>query len=153
MTSDAKTPDEYIASLPSDRKEAMIKLRKTISSNLPEGYKEVMSYGMIGYVVPHSIYPDGYHCTPELPLPFMNIASQKNYIAMYHSGLYADKDLLSWFVKEYPKYVSNKLDMGKSCVRFKKPEIIPYKLIAELCTKMSVEDWITLYEKNIKKQK
>jgi len=153
MTSDAKTPDEYIASLPSDRKEAMIKLRKTISSNLPEGYKEVMSYGMIGYVVPHSIYPDGYHCTPELPLPFMNIASQKNYIAMYHSGLYADKDLLSWFVKEYPKYVSNKLDMGKSCVRFKKPEIIPYKLIAELCTKMSVEDWITLYEKNIKKRK
>ena len=153
MTSDAKTPDEYIASLPSDRKEAMIKLRKTISSNLPEGYKEVMSYGMIGYVVPHSIYPDGYHCTPELPLPFVNIASQKNYIAMYHSGLYADKDLLSWFVKEYPKYVSNKLDMGKSCVRFKKPEIIPYKLIAELCTKMSVEDWITLYEKNIKKRK
>lgn len=152
MTSDAKSPEEYIASLPSDRKEAIIKLRKTINSNLPKGFKETMSYGMIGYVVPHSIYPDGYHCTPELPLPFMNIASQKNYIALYHMGIYADKELLNWFVNEYPKYVSNKLDMGKSCIRFKKPENIPYELIAELCTKMSVEEWIALYEENIKKR-
>ncbi|MBT8285050.1 MAG: DUF1801 domain-containing protein [Flavobacteriaceae bacterium] len=151
MTSDAKSPEEYIASLPSDRKEAIIQLRKTINSNLPKGFKETMNYGMIGYVVPHSLYPDGYHCTPELPLPFMSLASQKNYIALYHSGIYADEDLQAWFVREYPKYVSTKLDMGKSCVRFKKPENIPYELIAELCTKMSVEDWIALYEKNIKK--
>ncbi|MEY8019245.1 DUF1801 domain-containing protein [Muriicola sp. SD30] len=151
MTSDAKSPEEYIASLPSDRKEAIIQLRKTITSNLPKGFKETMNYGMIGYVVPHSLYPDGYHCTPELPLPFMSLASQKNYIALYHSGIYADEDLQAWFVGEYHKYVSTKLDMGKSCVRFKKPENIPYELIAELCTKMSVEDWIALYEKNIKK--
>ncbi|QBA63177.1 DUF1801 domain-containing protein [Muriicola soli] len=151
MTSDAKSPEEYINSLPEDRKEAIKQLRKTINANLPKGFKETMSYGMIGYVVPHSLYPDGYHCSPELPLPFMNLASQKNYIALYHSGVYADKELLAWFVGEYPKYVSKKLDMGKSCVRFKKMEDIPYKLIGELCRKMTVDEWIALYEKNIKK--
>ncbi|MFY0683280.1 MAG: DUF1801 domain-containing protein [Balneola sp.] len=150
MTSKASTPDEYVAELPEERATAIQKLRDTIKENLPDGFEETMSYGMIGYVVPHSIYPDGYHCSPELPLPFMNIASQKNYIALYHSGIYADEKLLNWFTSEYPKYVKTKLDMGKSCVRFKKPEQIPYKLIGELVQKMSVQDWIDKYESAVK---
>ncbi len=121
----AASPDEYLEKIPEDRKEAMSKLRTVIKMNLPEGFQETMSYGMIGYVVPHTLYPAGYHCTPELPLPFMNIASQKNFIAVYHSGIYADKNLLDWFVSEFPKHSKLKLDMGKSCIRFKKPEHIP----------------------------
>lgn len=151
MQSKASTPDEYIAELPEERVSAMKKLRKTITDNLPEGFEETMSYGMIGYVVPHSIYPDGYHCSPELPLPFLSIASQKNFIALYHMGIYSDEKLLNWFTSEYPKHVKTKLDMGKSCIRFKKPEQIPFELIAELVQKMSVQDWIDKYESAIKK--
>ena len=147
----ASTPDEYIAQLAQDRQDAMNKLRKVILDNLPRGYEECISYGMIGYVVPHSIYPAGYHCDPKLPLPFMNIASQKNYVALYHSGVYADPDLHDWFVGEYPKHCNTKLDMGKSCIRFKKIENIPYTLIAELSTKMPVDKWINLYEENVKR--
>jgi hypothetical protein len=150
MTSDAATPEEYIRNLPEERKSAISSLRKTILANLPKGFEEVMSYGMIGYVVPHSIYPNGYHCNPELPLPFINIASQKNFVALYHSGIYADKSLHDWFVTQYPKHVKTKLDMGKSCVRFKKVELIPYELLGDLCSKMTVDQWIELYESNIK---
>lgn len=149
MIIDANTVDEYIAKLPEDRRTAVSKLRQTVKKNLPDGFKECISYKMIGYVVPHSIYPSGYHCDTKLPLPFINIASQKNFVALYHSGIYADPKLLDWFVSEYPKYVKTKLDMGKSCVRFRKMEAIPYDLIAELCQKMTVQDWIKLYEKNI----
>jgi len=151
MQSKAISPEQYLNELPNDRKVAITKLRQTILDNLPKGFKEQMGYGMLGYVVPHSLYPDGYHCSPELPLPFMNVASQKNFVAVYHSGIYASKKLQEWFVAQYPKYVKTKLDMGKSCIRFKKMDRIPYKLIGELCTKMSVEEWIALYEKNIKK--
>ena len=151
MTSTAVTPDEYIDSLPEDRKVAMSELRKVIIKNIPKGFHEEMSYGMIGYVVPHSIYPAGYHCTPKLPLPFLSIASQKNFIAVYNMGMYADEKLLNWFVSEFPKHTTAKLDMGKSCIRFKKPEQIPYKLIGELASKMTVKDWIAIYEKNYKK--
>lgn len=147
----AATPEEYIEQLPEPRKELIQKLRTVILKNLPEGFEEGISYGMIGYYVPHSIYPNGYHCTPELPLPFMNIASQKNSVNIYHSGIYADKKLYEWFVKEYSKYTKRKLDMGKSCIRFKKLDEIPYKLIGELSAKCSVEEWIAMYEKNIKK--
>lgn len=146
MTSDAKTVEEYIDNLPKDRKAAMTKLRKVILDNLPKKLSEEMSYGMIGYVVPHSIYPNGYHCNPKLPLPFMNIASQKNFIAVYHMGIYAKKELLDWFVSEYPKYVKRKLDMGKSCIRFKKIDEIPYELIGELVSKMTVQEWISIYQ-------
>ena len=121
----ASNPDEYIKKLPEDRQEPMQQLREVIKENIPKGFTETMSYGMIGYVVPHSLYPDGYHCTPELPLPFMNIASQKNYIAVYHSGIYADPQLMEWFKSEYPKHCKTKLDMGKSCIRFKKIDQIP----------------------------
>ena len=151
MTSYVKTPEEYINQLPEDRKEAISKLRKVILNNLPKGYEEQMSYGMLGYVVPHSKYPDGYHCDPKLPLPFMNIASQKNSINLYHMGMYAKKDLLDWFVGEFPKHSNRKLDMGKSCIRFKKIDEIPYNLIGELASKMTVDDWIATYEKVIKK--
>ncbi len=151
MTSDAKTPEEYIANLPEDRKEAIEKLRKVIHDNLPKGFQEGMGYGMMAYFVPHSTYPDGYHCDPKTPLPFMNLASQKNFIALYHSGIYAKKELHDWFVGEYPKYVKTKLDMGKSCIRFKNVKNIPYELIGELCTKMTVEEWIDIYETAIKK--
>ena len=151
MTSKATTPEQYIKELPADRKEAIIQLRNTILKNLPKGFKEEMSYGMLGYVVPHEIYPGGYHCDPKLPLPFANIASQKNFIAFYHMGMYARPDLLKWFTAEYPKHSPAKLDMGKSCIRFKKPEHIPYKLIGELIKKVSVKDWIKVYEENIKR--
>ncbi|MBG6132736.1 uncharacterized protein YdhG (YjbR/CyaY superfamily) [Aquimarina sp. EL_43] len=146
----AKTPDEYIEVIPEERKEAMSMLRKVIKDNLPKGFSEEISYGMIGYVVPHSLYPDGYHCDPKLPLPFMNIASQKNFIAVYHSGIYANPELMDWFVGEYPKYVKTKLDMGKSCIRFKKIDQIPMKLIAELSSKMTPQEWIAMYESKVK---
>ena len=151
MQSKATTPDQYLAELPEDRRIAMEKLRNIALQNLPKGFKEVMSYGMLGYVVPHEIYPNGYHCTPELPLPFFNIASQKNSINIYHMVLYGDKKMHDWFVAEYPKHCKSKLDMGKSCVRFKKLDDIPYDLIGELLTKITVEDWIELYEKMLKR--
>ena len=151
MTSDAKTPKEYVDSLPDERKKVISKMRTIIRKNLPKGFKEEMSYGMIGYVVPHSKYPAGYHCDPKLPLPFMNIASQKNFVALYHSGIYADKKILDWFVKQYPKHTKSKLDMGKSCIRFKKLDDVPYELIGELCTKITVDNWIATYEKNVKR--
>ena len=151
MTSEAKTPAEYIKELPADRKEAVKQLRDVVLKNLPDGFKEQMGYGMLGYSVPHKIYPPGYHCDPKLPLPFVGLASQKNFIAFYHMGIYAMPDLLKWFVAEYPKHSSAKLDMGKSCIRFKKPEHIPYKLIGELMKKVSVEKWIEVYEKNLKR--
>jgi len=146
----ATNPEEYIAQIPEERIPYFKKLRKTILDNIPTGFNEQMSYGMIGYVVPKSIYPAGYHCDTKLPLPFVNIASQKNFIALYHSGIYANPELLEWFVNEYPKHCKRKLDMGKSCIRFKKAEEIPFDLIAELMQKMTVKDWINLYEKNIK---
>ena len=148
----ATTPDEYMAAIPEDRQPYMQELREVIKSNLPEGFTEVMNYGMIGYVIPYELYPDGYHCDPKLPLPFMNIASQKNFIAVYHMGIYANQELMDWFVAEYPKYVKTKLDMGKSCIRFKKPERIPMQLIGELAAKMTPQQWIDIYETNVKKK-
>lgn len=151
MQSNAESVTQYIEELPEDRKDSIHLLREVARKNLPEGFEECMSYGMIGYVVPHSIYPDGYHCDPTLPLPFMNIASQKNHIAVYHSGIYADESLLEWFTDAYKKMVTTKLDMGKSCIRFKNPSHIPYELLGTLFTKMTVEDWIKQYESVIKR--
>ena len=152
MQSDAKTPDQYFRELPPERKAAMNKLREVIRKNLPEGFREVMAYGMPGYVVPHELYPAGYHVDPKIPLPFINLASQKNHIAVYHSGIYADKDLLRWFLEEYPKHSDRKLDMGKSCLRFRNPDHIPYDLIGELATKLTVDQWIEIYESNINRR-
>ena len=147
----ANSPEDYISQVPEDRQSTLKKLRNVIKDNLPKGFEEGIQYGMIGYYVPFSLYPAGYHCTPELPLPFLNIASQKNSINLYHSGIYAKKEIHDWFVAEFPKHSKRKLDMGKSCVRFKYPDNIPYDLIAELCTKMTPEEWIAVYEENYKK--
>lgn len=151
MNIKADTPEEYIAQLPEERQEPFRKLRAIINDNIPEGFKERMSYGMIGWVVPHELYPGGYHCTPELPLPFLNLASQKNFIGFYHMGIYANPELYKWFVEEYPKHSKYKLDMGKSCVRMKRMNDIPYELIEETVKKMTVQDWIDLYETNLKR--
>jgi uncharacterized protein YdhG (YjbR/CyaY superfamily) len=150
MQSKATTADAYIAELPDDRQKAIDKLRKVIKKNLPKGFKEGMGYGMMGWTVPHSIYPAGYHCNPKDPLPFMGLASQKNSINLYHMGIYANSKLLKWFQDAHAKASPKKLDMGKSCIRYKKPEDIPYDLIGELASKMSVDDWITMYETNLK---
>ena len=146
------TVSEYLDNIPEDRREAFNQLREAIITNLPEGFEECMNYGMIGYVVPHSIYPSGYHCDPKLPLPFMNVASQKNFIAFYHMGIYGNPELMNWFVNEFPNYSKAKLDMGKSCVRFKKMNDIPFELIGELVKKMTVVDWINQFESLYKKK-
>ncbi len=140
---------QYFNSLPEDRKAAMTELRNVIVQKLPKGFEEVISYGMPGYVVPHSLFPQGYHCDPKLPLPFISIASQKNFIALYHMGIYADDTLLKWFVDEYAKVSKTKLDMGKSCIRFKKIDQIPFRLIGELVSKMTPEAWINLYKEKL----
>jgi uncharacterized protein YdhG (YjbR/CyaY superfamily) len=146
MQSIAKTPKAYVDSLPEERKVAIEKMRQAIKETLPKGFEEVMCYGMLGYVVPHSLYPKGYHCDPKLPLGFISLASQKNFVALYHMGIYAKPELLDWFVGEFPKHSKSKLDMGKSCIRFKKMNDIPYELISELASKMTVQDWIDCYE-------
>ena len=151
MTSKATSPDAYIKGLPADRREATEALRAVIKKNLPKGFEETMSYGMIGYVVPHKLYPDGYHCDPKLPLPFMSIAAQKNFYAFYHMGLYADATLMKWFKAEWPKHTAAKPDMGKSCIRFKKADDIPLKLIGQLVKKVPVKSWIATYEQAFKK--
>jgi|SRR6187200_3035154 len=151
MISKAATPEKYLKDLPADRKVPVMRLRDTVLKNLPKGFKEVMSYGMLGYVVPHELYPQGYHCDPKQPLPFANIASQKHFIAFYHMGLYMNPKLLKWFTEEYPKQSTAKLDMGKSCIRFKKAEHIPYELIGDLVKKISVDEWIKIYEGVLKR--
>lgn len=152
MTIKSETIQEYLDQLPSERKEVLERMMDVIQKNLPNGFYETISYNMIGYVVPHSKYPNGYHCDPKLPLPFLSIASQKNFVALYHMGVYADPELYDWFVSEYPKYCKTKLDMGKSCIRFKKMDDIPYQLIGDLVSRMSPDDWISLYEANYVKK-
>ena len=152
MTSNATTPLAYIQEIEDDnRRAAFEQLRETVLGNLPDGFEEAMSYGMIGYVVPHRLYPAGYHCDPKLPLPFVAIAAQKNFIALYHMGIYAIPELLDWFVTEFPKHSKAKLDMGKSCIRFKKTSDIPLDLIGLLMQKITMETWIAVYETNYKR--
>jgi hypothetical protein len=151
MKANGKTVKEILTNLPMDRAEPFNKLHDVIVKNLLKGFEAAISYGGLGYVVPHTIYPAGYHCKPSEPLPFAGLASQKNSINFYHMGIYADPKLLEWFVTEYPKHTKQKLDMGKSCIRFKKLDDIPYKLIGQLMKKMSVKEWINIYETNLKK--
>ncbi len=151
MKANGTTVKEILANVPEERAEAFNRLHQTIIENLPEGFEAAISYGGLGYVVPHSLYPSGYHCKPEEPLPFAGIASQKNSVNLYHMGIYSDPELLKWFTEEYPKHSKRKLDMGKSCIRFKKTEDIPFELIGELMKKMTVQDWVNIYESNLKK--
>jgi Domain of unknown function (DU1801) len=150
MQSKAATVEAYLAELPEEQQKAIEKLRKVIKKNIPKGFKEEMNYGMIGFVVPHSKYPAGYHCNPKDPLPFMNVAAQKNFIGVYHMGVYADPIMLKWFIEAHAKASPKKLDMGKSCIRYKKPEDIPYELIGELASKITVDEWIDKYETTMK---
>lgn len=152
MPSTATSPQAYMDALPTERQEAVRQLRNAIRQHLPAGFEEVMNYGMIGYVVPHALYPPGYHADPKVPLPFINLASQKAYIALYHMGLTADDELRRWFTAEYPTHSKTKLDMGKSCIRFKKPADIPYDLIGALASKRTPQQWIALYEASVKGQ-
>jgi uncharacterized protein YdhG (YjbR/CyaY superfamily) len=151
MSTSISTVSEYISQLEESRKEIIENLRKAVKSNLPAGFNEEINYGMIGYVVPHSIYPSGYHCNTKLPLPFMNLASQKNHIGVYHMGIYSDPDLLKWFEEEWSKLEIGKLNMGKSCIRLNPKKQIPYDLIGRLSAKISVDQWIETYEKAVKK--
>jgi hypothetical protein len=151
MKAEGTTVEEILSNIPKERADAFNKLHDTIVNNLPKGFEPSISYGGLGYVIPHSLYPSGYHCKPSEPLPFVGIASQKNSINFYHMGIYANPDLLEWFVAEYPKHSKQKLDMGKSCIRFKKLEEIPYELIGNLMRKISAEEWIAMYESNYKK--
>lgn len=145
------TPEDYLDQLAPDRQASVRQLRQVILDHLPKGFTECINYGMLGYVVPHALFPAGYHCDPKLPLPFLGLASQKSHIALYHMGIYASPDLMNWFVAEYPKHCSKKLDMGKSCIRFKKPEDIPFALIGQLLEKMTVNQWVSLYKSALKK--
>ena len=151
MQSKSISPKQYLEELPEDRKAPINKLRQQILDNLPKGFEEQMNYGMLGYVIPHSLYADGYHCNPKIPLPFMNLASQKNFIAVYSMVIYAKKDVYDWFTSEYAERCKYKLDMGKSCIRLKKMDDIPYELIGELTAKVSTEEWIKIYESTFKK--
>lgn len=151
MKANGNTVQEILANVPEERREAFNRLHRVIVDNLPEGFEAAMSYGGLGYVVPHTVYPAGYHCKPSEPLPFAGIASQKHSVNFYHMGMYSDPKLLDWFVAEYPKHSQQKLDMGKSCVRFKKMDQIPFELIGQLMQKMSAKAWIDLYEKRLKK--
>lgn len=153
MKAQGNTVSEILANLPEERAEPFNKLHDVIVKNLPKGFEPAISYGGLGYVVPHKLYPAGYHCKPSEPLPFAGIASQKGSINFYHMGIYADPELMKWFQTEYPKHSKQKLDIGKSCVRFKKFDDIPYKLIGELMKKISVKDWIELYETNLNPNK
>ncbi|WP_027379939.1 DUF1801 domain-containing protein [Chryseobacterium daeguense] len=151
MQIQASSVQDYISKIPEERQEIFEKIFNTINDNLPEGFQQGTSYGMVGWNVPLETYPAGYHCTPNTPLPFISLASQKNFIAFYHMGIYAKPELLDWFVEEFPKHSKRKLDMGKSCVRFKKMDDIPLELLAEVSKKMTVQDWIECYESNFKK--
>ncbi|MEN9400990.1 MAG: hypothetical protein RL632_2093 [Bacteroidota bacterium] len=141
----------YLNSVVDERKEGFKQLFEVIRTHLPEGFEETISYGMIGWVIPKSTYPAGYHCDPKLPLPFLMMASQKNFISVYHMGIYSEPELMEWFTSEYANRVSTKLDIGKSCIRFKKIESIPFELMGELMTKMKPQDWIARYESMLKR--
>lgn len=151
MTFYAKTPDEYISIIPAAQQEAVAALRATVRDHIPAGFEETICYNMIAYVIPHSTYPAGYHCDPKIPLPFINIGAQKNFVALYHMGIYAQPPLLEWFTNEYPNYSTTRLDMGKSCMRFKKPENIPHPLIAQLVQRITPADWMACYENLLKR--
>jgi hypothetical protein len=148
MQSEAKTADEYLETLPDDRAEIIAALRNVIKKNLPKGFEETMQYGMISYVVPHKLYPAGYHTNPKDSLPFISVASQKNHIAVYHMAVYQGP-IHDWFVKEWKKCSEKKLDMGKSCIRFKKPDDVPVELFGALASKIKPQEWIAQYEASL----
>lgn len=139
--------EDYLQSLPPERRTIINRIRMVLKENLPDGFEEQIRYNMIGYVIPLKIYPEGYH-VDKGPLPFISLASMKNHVAVYHMGLYGDANLEKWFVEEYQKRTADRLDMGKSCIRFKKMATIPYDLVGELAAKITVPEYISMYEKS-----
>jgi len=152
MKIEATSVDEYVSKAPEERQDALRRMREVLRENLPKGFSEELSYGMPGYVVPHSLYEPGYHCDPRLPLPFVSFANQKNFVALYHMGLYASPEDMVWFMDSWDAERFGKLDMGKSCIRFKKMDKIPWDLIGELATRMTPDDWIARYESAFRKK-
>ncbi len=150
MLSKAETPQQYLDQLAEQQKDPITNLRNIIVKNLPLGFTEILNYGMIGYVVPHSIYPNGYHCNPKKPLPFMALAAQKKHISIHHLGIYASETLTEWLKAAYTKEYDGSLDIGKGCIRFKYSDYIPLNLIGQLAAKLTVENWIEIYEREIK---
>ena len=148
MPSQVDAVEKYLAELPEDRRETVGAVRAVVLKNLPKGYEEGMQWGMIGYYVPHSIYPDGYHCQPDEPLPVASLASQKNHMAFYGLGLYIDEEQARWFVEEWKK-AGKKLDMGKSCVRFKTLDDVAIDVIGRAIKRMPVKQYIALYESQL----
>jgi hypothetical protein len=142
----AKTVSGYIESLPYDRKTSVSEIRKVINNNLPEGFEESIGMGMIIWSVPHSSFPAGYHCDPSKPLMLIGLSATKGGISLHHMGLYGSTPLLKWFESEWPKHTATKLDMGKACIRFKKPEDVPLDLIAGLASKLTPHAWVEQYE-------
>lgn len=151
MISKATTVKAYLAELPPDRRAAVDAVRKVIRKNLDKGYEEGMQYGMIGYYVPHKVYPDGYHCDPKQPLPFASLASQKNHMALYLMCIYGNPDFEAWFRTEWGK-TGKKLDMGKSCIRFKKLDDLPLEVVGEAVARVPVKDFIEYYESTFKRR-
>ena len=149
MQSKATTVEQYLAELPADRREAIEAVRRVILANLDGGFQEGMQYGMIGYFVPHSIYPSGYHCDPKQPLPFTCLASQKNYMSLYLGCVYGNSALAKWFQNAWAK-TGKKLDMGKSCIRFKKLEDMALDVIGQVIARVTVKNYIAYYEAAIK---
>ena len=145
MKSQAKTVKEYLAGLPEERRRTVAAVRDVIRKNLPEGYEEGMQYGMIGYYIPHSIFPEGYHCDPAQPLPYACLASQKNHMALYLMCVYGDQGTRAWFEKAY-RATGKKLDMGQSCVRFKKLEDLPLEVIGQAVAKIPLDKYLARYK-------
>lgn len=151
MTSNAKTVDEYLALLPDDRRDALEAVREVILANLPEGYEETMCYGMIGYVVPHSLFPAGYHCDPKQPLSYAGLASQKNHMSLYLMTVYGDAPTAEWFKSAFTA-AGKKLDMGKSCVRFKKVSDLPLDVIGQAIARVPAQAYIEQYEQLLRER-
>jgi len=152
MQSKATTVKSYLASLPPDRRAAMEAVRTVILKNLDNDYVENMSYGMIGYCVPHSVYPAGYHCNPKQALPFAGLASQKNYMSVYLMCTYGSASHLKWFQEAWAK-TGKKLDMGKSCIRFKKVEDLALNVIGESIRRVPAKAYIAEVESGLAKTK
>lgn len=154
MQSKATTVEQYLSELPEDRRAAIAAVRKVFLDNLDGGFAEGISYGMIGYSVPHSRYPAGYHCNPAQPLPFGGLASQKGHMSLYLMGLYMDQvgekrgPLLTWFEESWKK-AGKKLDMGKSCVRFKKLDDLALDVLGQAVRRMKCDEFIAAYERGL----
>lgn len=150
MAAKPATVKEYLDSLPEDRRKALSKVRAAVNKGLPKGYQEGIQYGMIGWFVPHTLFPAGYHCDPKQPVPFAGLASQKNHMSLYLMCIYGDEGHRKWFERAW-KDAGKKLDMGKGCVRFKRVEDVPLDVVTEAVSRVPVKDFLAHYEAMVPK--